>query len=258
MPARLFLKFLSFLILINLVFAQNTQVNSSTRIFNEKFVINALQILNGAQATHQAFHGNYGSLEQLRNENFIDAVLATGEKYSYTFTIMTVPQAPNQSPRFQVSAVPQRYGKSGRRSFYLDESGVVRGADRNGEPATVEDSPVPPNCVAGGTISNMRTFVGLEYTYNATFGAGNYGTLAQLANQGLLHPNLRNGESCGYLYRIQVTEPTPTTAATFTVKSVPQQYGVTGFISYFTDQTGVIRGADRGGAEANADDPPIE
>lgn len=258
MPARLFLKFLTFLILINLVFAENSQGNSSLRISNEKFVIDTLQTLNGAQATHQAINGNYGSLEQLRNQYFIDSVLATGEKYSYIFTITTVLQTPNQSPRFQVSAVPQRYGKSGRRSFYLDESGVVRGADREGEPATVEDLPVPPNCYAGGTISNMRTFVGLEYTYNATSGAGNYGTLAQLSNQGLLHPNLRSGESCGYLYRIQVTDLRPTTVATFTVKSVPQQYGITGFISYFTDQTGVIRGADRGGAEANADDPPVE
>jgi hypothetical protein len=258
MTARLFLKFLSFLILINLVFAENTQVNSSPGIFNEKFVINALHSLNSAQAAHQATHGNYGSLEQLRSENFIDSVLATGEKYSYVFTVTTVLQAPNQFPRFQVSAVPQRYSKSGRRSFYVDESGVIRGADRNGEPATIEDSVVPQICFANHPISNMRTFIGAEATYHGAISVGNYGTLPQLVTQGLINPYLLNGESCGYMYRVQVIDLTPTTASSFEVKSVPQQYGVTGFISYFTDQTGVIRGADRGGAEANADDPPVE
>ncbi len=258
MPARLFLKFLSLFVLLNLVFAENTQVNSSPRTFNEKFVIEALQTLNVAQATHQALHGNYGSLEQLRNDSFIDSVLATGEKYSYSFSITTVPQTPDQNSRFQVSAVPQRYGKSGRRSFYLNESGVIRGADRNGEPATVEDLPVPPNCFAHNAIFNMRSFVSAEETYQAANSLGNYGTLSQLVEQGVINPFLVNGESCGYLYSVRVTGPTPVEAATFEIKSVPQQYGFTGFISYFTDQTGVIRGADRGGAEATADDPPIE
>ena len=40
---------------------------------------------------------------------------------------------------FEVSATPKTYGKSGRRSFYTDHTGTVRGADHRGEPANAED-----------------------------------------------------------------------------------------------------------------------
>jgi hypothetical protein len=34
------------------------------------------------------------------------------------------------------------YGEMGIRSFYIDTSGIVRGADKNGAPADVNDPPV--------------------------------------------------------------------------------------------------------------------
>lgn len=44
--------------------------------------------------------------------------------------------------KYTVVATPKEYGKTGRRSFFMDESGVIRAADRNGEPATADDPPV--------------------------------------------------------------------------------------------------------------------
>ncbi len=44
--------------------------------------------------------------------------------------------------RFEASAVPLEYGKTGRMSFFVDESGVLRGADNGGGFATVADKPV--------------------------------------------------------------------------------------------------------------------
>ena len=41
--------------------------------------------------------------------------------------------------KYEVTATPTEYGKTGRQSFYLDESGIIRGADHGGEPATVAD-----------------------------------------------------------------------------------------------------------------------
>ena len=35
---------------------------------------------------------------------------------------------------FEVEAHPLEYGKTGRRSFYMDESSIIRGADIQGKP----------------------------------------------------------------------------------------------------------------------------
>ena len=39
-------------------------------------------------------------------------------------------------------ATPQSYRKTGRKSFYIDETGVMRGADKNGVTATNDDPPI--------------------------------------------------------------------------------------------------------------------
>lgn len=260
MPTGFFLKIFVVSLLISFGFTAQIQAESSPRIINEKFVINALQTIHSAQVTFNATvgNGNYGTFEQLRNENFINGVLATGEIYFYHFTITTVAASPNQPARFQVSAVPQRYGKSGKRSFYIDESGVVRGADKNGEPATVNDPLILINCGESGAIFSMRVLGSAEATYQTISSNGNFGTLAQLAEASLINAYLENGENCGYLFRVQITVRSNETPAGFAVRAVPRQYGVAGFRSLYIDESGVLRGADKGGAEANADDPPIE
>jgi hypothetical protein len=40
---------------------------------------------------------------------------------------------------FEAVAVPAEYGKTGRLSFYVDESGKMRGADKAGAEATADD-----------------------------------------------------------------------------------------------------------------------
>jgi hypothetical protein len=39
-------------------------------------------------------------------------------------------------------ATPREYGKTGKRSFFVDKSGIVRGDDHGGGPATVADNPI--------------------------------------------------------------------------------------------------------------------
>ena len=38
--------------------------------------------------------------------------------------------------------MPIEYGKTGKMSFFVDESGVLRGADNGGGAATVADKPM--------------------------------------------------------------------------------------------------------------------
>jgi hypothetical protein len=78
--------------------------------------------------------GSYGSRQQL-----IDAKMFQPEqfeKYGYKFEITAT------SDSFEATETQCEYGKTGRRSFIVDKTGVVRGDDHGGAPATVADKPV--------------------------------------------------------------------------------------------------------------------
>ena len=77
-----------------------------------------------------------------------------------------------------------QYSKITRKSFYVDESGIIRGGDINGAVATINETynfifAVIMKVV--GKLVNLRTLIGAEYTFAATSGFGNYGSLSQLA-----------------------------------------------------------------------------
>jgi hypothetical protein len=76
----------------------------------------------------------------------LDADLAAGSKdgYSLRYTVIPATQGapdddPNKEETFSLTSWPREYGKSGRRSFFLDSSGVLRGADKQGGMATFAD-----------------------------------------------------------------------------------------------------------------------
>ena len=84
-----------------------------------------------------AAYRKFGTLEELAASNLLDARLSTGEKNGYQFTIVV------ESPEtFEVNAVPTTYRSSGLRSFYVDESTVVRGGNNFGGPASKVDEPL--------------------------------------------------------------------------------------------------------------------
>ncbi len=76
----------------------------------------------------------------------VDAELAAGKKdgYSIRYRIVAVSgnrpaEASNQEETFELAASPTEYGITGRRSFFLDSSGILRGADKQGGVATSSD-----------------------------------------------------------------------------------------------------------------------
>lgn len=78
----------------------------------------------------------------------LDQALAAGESGGYRFRYAIVPSgdATDSAERdklagFALAATPTQYGQpaAGRRSFYLDSAGTLRGADKQGEVATAED-----------------------------------------------------------------------------------------------------------------------
>ncbi|HEV2289005.1 MAG TPA: hypothetical protein VGR81_08640 [Candidatus Acidoferrales bacterium] len=74
----------------------------------------------------------------------IDAGLASGSKNGYTFRYRIVSAPDAASPVYEIAAMPAEYGKSGKRSFLLDQNGKIHAADKHGGVATVDDPTVTP------------------------------------------------------------------------------------------------------------------
>ncbi len=120
----------------------------------EEAAIAALRRLADAIATYRRAFGNLPeSLEQLgpapkegvspEAAQLVDAELAAGKKGGYLFRYRILPAAgEGAEPSFELAAVPAEYGKTGRRSFFLDASGKLRGADKQGAVATSADPPI--------------------------------------------------------------------------------------------------------------------
>ena len=232
---------------------------------NERFALRAVRQIHSAQATYAATHGagNYGTGAQLNQANLIDSALAAGQKFGYEFNILVQLATTTTPVNFTATATPSRYGRTGRISYFIDSRGYIHGADKGGRPANGAD-PFIYDCTNGSieqneqcSIQNIRTLHGAQMTYAATYGNGNYTSFQNLYSVNLISAPLSAGSLGGYNYNYTYVPGTPNTPATFTCTSRPISYGISGRRSFFIDQTGILRGADKGGAFANVNDPPI-
>lgn len=234
---------------------------ASTRPYtpNEMFVIRSIREIHRAEMTYHATTGN-GSFTgpwQLFQAGLIDGHLGSGYKYGYVFQCNWVNGTSNTPATFTIGAQPVRYRKTGVRSFYMDQNGDVRAADKNGLPANVND-PIIDDCTDGSaskneecTLSDLRMLSSAEMTY-ASMNNGVFGDFPQLYLAGLLRSDLRDMASRGYVYSYRST-----TAGTFGITATPQTYPASAILSFYIDQTGIIRGGDKNGSSANEKDPPI-
>jgi type II secretory pathway pseudopilin PulG len=76
----------------------------------------------------------------------LNARLAAGESGGYTFRYSIIPASDDadesereKSAGFALAATPMKYGEDGRRSFYLDSHGGLKGADKRGQVANSKD-----------------------------------------------------------------------------------------------------------------------
>lgn len=74
----------------------------------------------------------------------LDSDLATGMKNGYSFRFVIVGASALGAPaKFELAATPLSYGRTGHRSFFLDASGTLRGADRKGAVGSASDPKLP-------------------------------------------------------------------------------------------------------------------
>jgi hypothetical protein len=127
---------------------------------NEASAIRAMHTLGSAQATYQSTDGKgsqFGTLEEMENAGLIKAgsTQQNGYKFKVVVTNCPLTSGPGSKscvPRFTILATPLSYGTtgSGKRSFYMDETYVIRAADnvgldadRNATPITDGKKPKP-------------------------------------------------------------------------------------------------------------------
>lgn len=74
----------------------------------------------------------------------LDADLAAGMRDGYSFRYVVVGASVLGAPaKFQLSATPLSYGRTGHRSFFRDAEGTLRGADRHGAVGSETDPRLP-------------------------------------------------------------------------------------------------------------------
>jgi hypothetical protein len=78
--------------------------------------------------------GEYGDLFMLSNAipAFVDDTLGGGTKSGYMFTITVTGNPLQDEVQWEATAFPINKGNTGNRTFYIDESGVIRGLDVGG------------------------------------------------------------------------------------------------------------------------------
>jgi hypothetical protein len=117
----------------------------------------AIESVNKVAAAVEGYRNKYGHLpESLANlgpplhgaangeaAGLLDSDLANGMKNGYNVRYAILGASTLGAPaKYELSATPLQYGRSGRRSFFRDSSGTLHAADRHGAVGSVADPKV--------------------------------------------------------------------------------------------------------------------
>lgn len=112
--------------------------NTALMSASETAVIREMHTIHQAEMQHFSQFGRYSpNFAELgpRGAKLIPASLATGERNGYRFMLSTTQAG------FTAQASPKVFGKNGRRTFFIDEDGLLR-QNWGPEPATAESAEV--------------------------------------------------------------------------------------------------------------------
>ena len=112
------------------------EVNPPATVQKERMAIGAMYMIAIAEEKYKTGTGggSYGSLEQLIAEKLVSKEMIDNSGYKFELTVT--------ADNFEVSAAPVEYGKTGKMSYYMDQSRMLRGADRSGASALASDPPI--------------------------------------------------------------------------------------------------------------------
>lgn len=104
---------------------------------NEASAIFALRLIHDQETIRRNETKKYVSLEQLFSQ--ADGISSPSQSNpGYRFEV----RVKEGGKSFEAFATPAQYGKTGRRSFYMNEDGVIHGGDKGGGEGAETDSEV--------------------------------------------------------------------------------------------------------------------
>lgn len=123
-------------LIISMVAGMSSASKNPPPEMNEALAMGITQMIAAAEMSYKtnAGNGGYGSLDQLAAQKLVNREML--ERYGYKFEVTA------SENLFEVVATPLEYGKTGKRSFFIDQSNVLRGGDHGGGPATIADNPI--------------------------------------------------------------------------------------------------------------------
>jgi hypothetical protein len=109
---------------------------------NESMAWASMSGLAGAESSYREKNGRYATLDELQAgtkkgqpvSGRMGFMLFSTEGYEIKLNV--------SGDKFDATATPTGYPKQGRRSFYIDQTGVVRGGDTGGKPANADSDPI--------------------------------------------------------------------------------------------------------------------
>ena len=110
--------------------------NPPKNLQNERMAIGVMYTIMHVQQQYKATKGagSCGTLEQLIAAEMVSKEMIENSGYRFEVTVT--------GDKFEATAVPMEYGKSGNLSLFIDSTGILRGGDRNGAAATASDPPI--------------------------------------------------------------------------------------------------------------------
>ena len=114
----------------------SAETNPTPLVANERAAISTLYAIASAENQYRTGKGSgsFGTLEQLQAEGLISD--KTAEPTGYKINLSLV------GAKFELTATPLEHGKTGKTSYFMDESNILRGADHSGAMATSTDPPM--------------------------------------------------------------------------------------------------------------------
>lgn len=133
-------------VLTTFIAQESVSSKTSSMRYKEELARNALRTVHGVERRYFDTHKRFATLQELtenrrdqsKNQNdetdlseFLPSYYRNLLDYQLNLTIT--------GDNFEATAIPKEYGKTGRRSYFIDKSGVLRGADHKGKPASADD-----------------------------------------------------------------------------------------------------------------------
>lgn len=122
-------------LLTTLVALSVAEKNKAPWAKNEDAAQSKLYSIMYAQTQYHTTNKSYGTLKQLGTTEMLEANADAAEG-GYRYEVNA------DADRFEATAIPRQYGVTGRQSFYLDQTGIMRGADNGGNRATANDKSI--------------------------------------------------------------------------------------------------------------------